>query len=356
MDSMLTQLRVITDAAFLVLFITILASLVFDFINGFHDTANAIATTVATGVFPDTRLCSGNKIAVIYAALWNLSGALFGTAVAATVGKGIIDAGAIHQETIIAALMAAITWNLFTWRLGLPSSSSHALIFSLLGAGIATAGMGVVVTEGVKQILLWLVLSPILGFAGGYALIRLFLVLARRSHAPAYHVDRFARVAQLATSGFMAFSHGGNDAQKTMGVITLALAQYYSTAFQNGEFAIPLWVIVISSVTMAAGTSVGGWKIIRTMGERITQLKPIQGCAAELAAATIIETITRWLGVPISTTHVISTSIIGSGQGMGTICRMTVGKIGTAWVFTIPSCFLLAYLFVTVYHFFYSLR
>jgi PiT family inorganic phosphate transporter len=322
------------DTGFLVLVLIVVLGLTFDFINGFHDTANAIATSVATRVLTPAG-------AVVLAGVLNFVGALSGTAVATTVGKGLIPPEAATQQLVVAALIAAITWNLITWYYGIPSSSSHALVFSIVGAGVAEAGWGVVQWSGVEKVLAGLVFSPLFGFLGAFLLMVLLLHLFFRA-LPGTVSAVFGRL-QLLSAAYMAFSHGSNDAQKTMGVLTMALASYYG--WGGTQWAVPLWVILAAGLAMGLGTMAGGWRIIRTMGLRVVALRPINGFAAETAAATVIEAASR-LGIPISTTHTISTAIMGVGatKRLSAVRWGLAGRIVAAWVVTIPACFLMAYL------------
>src|SRR4051794_12850661 len=318
----------------LVLLVIILAlGLAFDFINGFHDTANAIATVVATRVLSPGR-------AVLMAGVLNFVGALSGTAVATTVGKDIISPETVTQTLVISALIAAIIWNLVTWYYGLPSSSSHALIFSLVGAGVATSGWSSVQVSGIQKTFQGLLMSPVLGFATAFLVMVALLNLFARAF-PATVTSLFGR-AQLLSAAWMAFSHGSNDAQKTMGVITMSLATYLH--WEGSDWAVPVWVIVAAATAMGLGTSIGGWRIIRTIGLRVVQLRPIHGFAAETAAATIIEAASR-LGIPVSTTHTISTAIMGVGstRRLSAVRWGVAGQIVLGWVFTIPACFALAW-------------
>jgi PiT family inorganic phosphate transporter len=318
----------------LVLLVLIIAlGLLFDFINGFHDTANAIATSVATRVLSPGR-------AVLMAGVLNFLGALSGTAVATTVGKGIVPPEVSTQSLVISALVAAIIWNLLTWYMGLPSSSSHALIFSIVGAGVASSGWQVIQFGGLEKTFQGLVFSPFLGFAGAFIVMVLLLNFFARSF-PATVTRIFGR-AQVLSAAWMAFSHGSNDAQKTMGVMTMALASYFGWSGSN--WAVPLWVIVAAATAMALGTSIGGWRIIRTMGLRVVAMRPIHGFAAETASATVIELASR-LGIPVSTTHTISSAILGVGstRRLSAVRWGVAGQIVMGWVFTIPACFLLAW-------------
>src|SRR5829696_5578036 len=306
----------------------VLLGLGFDFINGFHDTANAIATSVATRVLSPGR-------AVLMAAVFNVIGALSGTAVASTVGEGIIAPELATQTLVAAALLSAIAWNLVTWWYGIPSSSSHALVFSIVGAGTAAAGADAINVDGVGKVLQGMVFSPLLGFLGAFLLLfGLLWMVARRR--PSVVNPVFGRL-QIGSAAFMAFSHGSNDAQKTMGVITLALATYHG--WSGEEWAVPLWVILSSALAMGLGTLVGGWRIVKTMGLKVVELRTIDGFAAETSAATVIEVASR-LGIPVSTTHVISSAILGVGatRRASAVRWGVAGRIVTAWVVTIPAC------------------
>jgi len=322
----------------LVLLLILVLGLIFDFINGFHDTANAIGRVVATRVLSPGR-------AVLMAGVLNFVGALSGTAVATTVGKGIIPPELSTQALVISALVSAILWNLLTWYFGIPSSSSHALIFSLVGAGVASAGWNSIQFGGLEKTFQGLVFSPILGFSAAF-IVMVLLLNFFASAFPAAVTRIFGR-AQLLSAAWMAFSHGSNDAQKTMGVMTMAVASYLHWGGSNWQ--VPLWIIVGAAVAMGLGTSIGGWRIIRTMGLRVVQLRPIHGFAAETAAATVIEAASR-LGVPVSTTHTISSAILGVGstRRLSAVRWGVAGQIVMAWVFTIPACFMLAWLFRSV--------
>jgi PiT family inorganic phosphate transporter len=336
----------------------LLAALTFEYINGFHDTANAIATVVSTKVLTP-------RIAVIWAAFWNLVGALFGTAVAKTISTGLIEPSAATMTTVLCALLAAIVWNLFTWWLGLPSSSSHALIGGLCGAAMATAGgdWSVLIWQAEAngsnvglwpKVVLPMFMSPLVGFIGGAMLMGLLLMLLRKV-TPRLVSLVFGK-AQLISAGFMGFSHGSNDAQKTMGIITLALFTGTSTgAFDTlphwAEFLrvqefkdVPLWVIITCALTMAAGTAAGGWRIIRTMGHKMVKMQPVHGFAAETTAALILHG-TAVMGIPVSTTHVISTSIMGVGatKRLSAVKWGVVQRIIWAWVLTLPITAALGY-------------
>lgn len=315
------------------LLIIIGLGLAFDFINGFHDTANAIATVVGTRVLSPGR-------AVAMAGVLNFVGALSGTAVATTVGRGIVPPHVAMPALIISSLLAAIVWNLMTWYLGLPSSSSHALIFSIVGAGVAQSGWNVVQLGGLNKTIQGLIFSPLLGFLSAFVLMVFLLNLCERVYPTT--VTRVFGRTQLISAAYMAFSHGSNDAQKTMGVITMALANYHGWTGEN--WRVPLWVIAMAATAMGLGTSIGGWRIVRTMGLRVVQLRPIHGFAAETAAATVIEISSR-LGIPVSTTHTISSAILGVGatRRLSAVRWGVAGQIVLGWIFTIPACFALAW-------------
>jgi len=318
------------DSYFLLLCVIILA-IIFDFINGFHDTANAIATSVSTRVLSP-------KVAVSMAAILNMVGALSGTAVAKTVGAGIVEPFCITQVTVISALVAAIVWDIATWYLGLPTSSSHAILSGVVGAAIATAGTGVIIQKGVYKVLTGLILSPLIGFILSFFLMLLLLWLFGRS-TPTLVTNLFGRL-QILSAAYMAFSHGSNDAQKTMGIVTMALVSYYKLP----EFHVPLWVIAVCATAMAFGTAVGGWRIIKTLGIRLVHLRPIHGFAAETSAATVIEIASR-IGLPLSTTHVISSTIMGVGASkrLSAVKWGIGGNMVLAWILTLPVCALLAW-------------
>lgn len=337
----------------------IFVALVFEYINGFHDTANSIATTVSTRVLSPRQ-------AICLAASFNLLGALVGVSVATTIGKGLVDTTFVTTTTILCALVGAILWNLFTWWLGLPSSSSHALIGGLCGATLASAGGQWSVirwsvvnptsgkTEGLlAKVILPMFTSPLLGILIGFLLMGLLLILLHRWKPRT--INRLFGKLQLVSASWMGFSHGTNDAQKTMGIIALVL--YTATkdgAFQElptwlaflrtPQFEVATWVKVTCALTMASGTAAGGWRIIRTLGHKMVQLKPIHGFAAETTAATIIHVASHW-GIPLSTTHVISASIMGVGatKRLSAVKWGIVGRMMWAWVLTLPITALLAY-------------
>lgn len=325
------------DTLFLLVCVILLAT-IFDFINGFHDTANAIATSVSTRVLTP-------KVAVFMAAILNMVGALSGTAVAATVGKGLVIASSVTQITVVSALLSAIVWDIITWYFGLPTSSSHAILSSIVGSAIATAGTGVIIQKGVYKVLIGLVVSPVLGIILGFFLMVFLLWLFRRA-APSVVSKLFGRL-QIVSAAYMAFSHGNNDAQKTMGIITMALMSYYNLP----DFHVPLWVIALCATAMAFGTAAGGWRIIKTLGVRLVHLKPINGFAAETAAATIIEIASR-IGLPLSTTHIISSTIMGVGASkrLSAVRWGIGGSIVMAWILTLPACGILAWVICKVLH------
>ena len=306
----------------------VVVALFFDFTNGFHDAANAIATSVSTRALSP-------RVAVVFAAVLNFAGAFVFLEVAATVATGIVDATVITPEVVLGGVVGAITWNLTTWYLGLPTSSSHALIGGVSGAAIAANGFDVVKWEGlVDKVLIPSLAAPLLGFAGAAALmLGLFWIIRRRSPGV---VNRVFRRLQVVSAGFVAFTHGTNDAQKTMGIITLALVA--SGHVSLDDFHVPLWVIVSAALAMAAGTYAGGWRIIRTLGQRIAKLEPPQGFAAETATASILFT-TAHFGFPVSTTHTISGSVLGAGASrrLSAVRGGIAGNIFTAWLLTVPA-------------------
>jgi len=310
----------------LTLIVVLGLAVAFDYINGFHDTANAIATSVST-----RALKPGYAIAM--SATANFAGALTGTAVAETVGAGLVETGAVTQTVIAAALIGAIAWNLLTWRLGIPSSSSHALIGGLLGASLISAGFAAWQVDGiVGKVIVPLIGSPIVGFTLGLLFMALIFNVFRRAH-PARLNGVFRRL-QVVSAGYMAFSHGSNDAQKTMGIMTLALV----TAGVIDTFVVPTWVILIAASAISLGTAAGGWRIIKTMGTKVVKLDPVHGFAAETTAATVIFGASHF-GMPVSTTHVISSAIMGVGSSdrMKTVRWSVARSIVSAWILTLPA-------------------
>ena len=324
------------DPVFLTLILVVLAALAFDFINGFHDAANAVATVVSTGVLP-------LRTAIILAAILNFIGALTGTAVASTIGKGIVMPEAITQVVVLSALMGAIFWDLVTWYYGIPSSSSHALIGGLMGAAAAHSGTDAIYRKGVERIVESLVLSPVVGMAIAFVVMIAIYWLAR--HKRPEKMSRLFRNLQLLSSGFMAISHGSNDAQKTMGIITMALVAYGAVPASTTGFHVPPWVIIVCAVAMGAGTAAGGVRIIKTMGTKIIDLKPVHGFAAETAAAGTILAASHF-GMPVSTTHVISGAIMGVGasRSVSAVRWGVTVRILWAWVITIPISAAVAFL------------
>lgn len=315
----------------------VVVALVFDFINGFHDTANAIATVVSTGVLP-------LRTAIYLAAALNFFGAFTGTAVASTIGKGIITPTTITLVVIFSALVGAIFWNLFTWYYGIPSSSSHAMVGGLIGAGIAHSGTSSIQSAGLTKIVTSLIVSPLVGMFVAFTFMILLYWLFRRA-APVGTAPLFRRL-QMLSAGFMALSHGSNDAQKTMGVITMSLvAAGYMAMPESGKLPVPMWVVVASAAAMGLGTAAGGVRIIKTLGTKIIDLKPMHGFAAETAAASVIFTASHY-GLPVSTTHCISGSILGVGasQSVSAVRWGITTRILWAWVLTIPVSALSAFL------------
>lgn len=320
--------------------VTVVLALSFDFINGFHDTANAIATTVSTRALTP-------RLAIILAASMNLVGALLFTGVAKTIGGSIVDTSKLSNGSglvvVIATLVAAIIWNLITWWLGLPSSSSHALIGALAGAAIAAEGWGGVNYSGFTTIIKWLILSPIIAFGLGFCVMFLFKKIF--ANFSPHSVNKNFRYGQVLTAAFQSFTHGTNDAQKAMGIITLAL---YTASIQS-DMEVALWVKISAALAMALGTSVGGWKIIKTMGTKIFKIEPINGFAADLASASVILSATL-AHFPVSTTHVITSSILGVGSAkkFSNVKWSMAGRIVWTWLITIPIVSILAVLMYNV--------
>jgi PiT family inorganic phosphate transporter len=308
-------------------------ALVFDYINGFHDTANAIATSVSTRALRPEH-------AILLSAVANFAGALTGTAVAKTVAAGIVVAPDGHdgQVVVAGALVGATIWNLVTWRLGIPSSSSHALIGGLIGAVTVASGVSAWQADGIfYKVLVPLVASPIIGLAGGFGLMVVLLNVFQKANP--HTLNGAFRRLQLLSASYMAFGHGSNDAQKTMGIMTLALVA--AGVLQKPD--VPVWVILIAASAISLGTAAGGWRIIRTMGQRVVKLDPVHGFAAETTAATIILTASHF-GVPVSTTHVISSAILGVGSSdrFSAVRWGIAGNIVVAWILTIPASGLMA--------------
>jgi PiT family inorganic phosphate transporter len=311
--------------------VVVLTAVVFDYINGFHDAANSIATVVST------RVLSPGK-AVLWAAFFNFAAAaVFGTAVAKTVGAGMIDIAVVTTSVILAGLLGAIVWDLITWFYGLPTSSSHALIGAYAGAAVAKAGQAALLPQGWTKTLIFIILAPLIGFVLGF-LIMVAIMWILRGFAPS-RVDRYFRKLQLLSAAAYSLGHGANDAQKTMGIIAGALF----TAGYIKEFTIPFWVELLAYSAISAGTLSGGWRIIHTMGSKITKLQPVGGFAAETAGAISLFTATS-MGVPVSTTHTITGAIIGVGstRRLSAVRWGIAGQIVWAWVLTIPASAVIA--------------
>lgn len=321
------------------LILIVLLALTFDFINGFNDAANSIATSVTTKALSP-------RTAILMAAILDFAGALSSTAVARTIGKGVVDPHWITPAMVAAALLGSILWNLTTWWFGLPSSSSHALIGGLIGAVIAHNGFAAINIIGLKKILLGLFLTPLIGLTVGFGLMILLLWIFRRKNPFVYN-ERFRKV-QILTSALTAFSHGTNDAQKSMGIITMALL---AGGFIQ-DFHVPIWVVIGCALAMSLGTASGGWRIIRTMGTKITRIEPINGLAADLSSSAIIVS-ASYLGLPVSTSHVVSSSIMGTGSArrLMSVKWLVAKNMVTAWLITIPvSASLAAFFSVILNH------
>jgi PiT family inorganic phosphate transporter len=310
------------------LWAVVAVALFFDFTNGFHDTANSIATSVSTRALSP-------RAAVVSASILNFAGAFVSIEVAATIAKGIVDQDAITLDIVLAGLVGAITWNLITWFIGLPSSSSHALVGGMIGSAMAAEGAGVVQWHGVvDKVLIPSLIAPFLGVAIAFALIVVITRLVAR-RAPT-KVNRLFRRAQLVSGAFVAFTHGTNDAQKTMGIIALALV---ASGHLDADFERPpTWVIASAALAMGAGTYAGGWRIIKTLGQRIAKIDPPQGFAAQTACASILW-VTAHLGFPVSTTQTISGSVLGAGaiRGFHAVRWGVAGNILVAWILTLPA-------------------
>jgi PiT family inorganic phosphate transporter len=311
----------------------VLVALIFDFINGFHDAANSIATVVSTRVLSPLQ-------AVVWAAFFNFVAAFgFGVHVANTVGKGVVHADIVDQWVILAGLTGAITWDLITWWWGLPTSSSHALIGGFAGAAVVKAGFGSLVASGLVKIGVFMVLAPLIGFSVGFLMMLLTMWVFRRQ-TPG-RVDRIFRRGQLVSAAAYSLGHGTNDAQKTMGIIAVLL--FTTGHLEGSQFYVPFWVIMAAHAALALGTMTGGWRIVKTMGMRITKLRPVGGFSAETAGAlTLISTAVA--GIPVSTTHTISGAIMGVGaiQRFSAVRWGVAGRIVWAWIVTIPAAALVA--------------
>ncbi len=317
----------------LILIVVIGAAIAFDFTNGFHDTANVVATAISTRAMPP-------KVAISGAAILNFVGALISVEVATTVGKGLVDSGAVTMNVVFAGLIGAITWNIATWYVGLPSSSSHALLGGVIGAVLFAVGSGAVKGDGVvEKILVPALLSPILAFVvAGVSVLIFYRILGRRRPGP---VNRGFRLGQIVSGGLLAIAHGTNDGQKTMGIMTLALIAHGDIAADN--FHVPQWVMITAATAIAAGTYTGGWRIINTLGNRIHKMDAAQGFAAQSGGAAVILAASH-LGFPLSTTHTISGAVIGSGaaKSVSTVKWGVAGNMLVAWLLTLPAAGLTA--------------
>ena len=316
------------QAALWIVVMLVALAIAFDFMNGFHDAANSIATVVSTGVLKPTQ-------AVVFAAFFNFIAIfVFHLSVAATVGKGIVQPGVVDVHVVFGALIGAITWNLVTWYYGIPSSSSHALIGGIVGAVIAKGGIGQLIAGGILKTVAFIFISPLLGFLFGSLMMVAVAWIFRRTRPS--HVDKWFRRLQLISAGAYSLGHGGNDAQKTIGIIwMLLIATGYTAA---GDTTPPIWAIVSCYVAIALGTMFGGWRIVKTMGQKITKLKPVGGFCAESGGALTLFIATA-LGVPVSTTHTITGAIVGVGstQRASAVRWGVAGNIVWAWILTIPA-------------------
>jgi inorganic phosphate transporter, PiT family len=322
-----------TQAALWVVVLLVVVALLFDFMNGFHDAANSIATVVSTGVLKPTQ-------AVAFASFFNVIAVfVFHLSVAATVGKGIVEPNVVNTHVVFGALIGAITWNVITWWYGIPSSSSHALIGGICGAVIAKAGAGALIAAGIWKTVIFIFISPLMGFILG-SLMMVVVANLFRSTRPS-KVDKWFRRLQLVSAGAYSLGHGGNDSQKTIGIIwMLLIATGYVGA---GETAPPTWVIVCCYTAMGMGTLFGGWRIVKTMGQRITKLKPVGGFCAETGGALTLFLATA-LGIPVSTTHTITGAIVGVGASrrLSAVRWGVAGRVVWAWIVTIPGAWLIA--------------
>jgi inorganic phosphate transporter, PiT family len=312
--------------------LTVFVALIFDFINGFHDAANSVATIVSTRVLKP-------HFAVIWAAFFNFIAFLvFETSVANTIGKGVIDSSLVDTAVIFSALNGAITWNIITWYLGIPSSSSHALVGGLVGASLAKSGSASLVWSGIIKIVVSIFISPLIGFLLGFLLMLLVMNLFFR--VPANNANKTFRILQLFSAALYSLGHGGNDAQKTMGVITVLL---FANGYLGGEFYVPFWVVFFCHLAIGLGTLCGGWRIVKTLGMKLTKLKPVGGFCAETGGAITLFCATG-LGIPVSTTHTITGSILGVGtvEKVSGVRWNLVSNIFVAWVLTIPFSALIA--------------
>jgi PiT family inorganic phosphate transporter len=318
----------VTQTALWVVIMLVVVALLFDFMNGFHDAANSIATVVSTGVLKPAQ-------AVVFAAFFNFVAIfIFHLSVAATVGKGIVEPGVVNTHVVFGALIGAITWNVITWWYGIPSSSSHALIGGIVGAVIAKSGAGALIAGGIWKTVIFIFISPTLGFLLGSLMMVLVSNIFKNTQPS--RVDKWFRRLQLVSAGAYSLGHGGNDAQKTIGIIwMLLIATGYVAA---GDKSPPNWVVICCYVAIAAGTMFGGWRIVKTMGQKITKLKPVGGFCAETGGALTLFLATG-LGIPVSTTHTITGAIVGVGSThrMSAVRWGVAGNIVWAWIFTIPA-------------------
>lgn len=318
----------VTQTALWVVIMLVVVALLFDFMNGFHDAANSIATVVSTGVLKPTS-------AVVFAATFNLVAIfVFHLSVAATVGKGIVEPGVVDTHVVFGALVGAITWNVITWWYGIPSSSSHALIGGICGAVIAKAGAGALIAAGIWKTVIFIFVSPLLGFILGSLMMVIVSNIFRATRPN--RVDKWFRRLQLVSAGAYSLGHGGNDAQKTIGIIWMLLIATGYVA--TGSEAPPTWVVISCYFAIAMGTMFGGWRIVKTMGQKITKLKPVGGFCAETGGALTLFLATA-LGIPVSTTHTITGAIVGVGSThrMSAVRWGVAGNIVWAWIFTIPA-------------------
>jgi PiT family inorganic phosphate transporter len=306
------------------LFIVILLALIFEFINGMRDSSNIVATMISSRAFRPQTALGMTAIAEFAGPL------LFGVTVAKTVGSDIVASEVISLQALTGGLVGAILWNLITWYLGIPSSSSHALIGGLIGAAVVSSGWGAVKLGGLTKVLLALFISPVIGFVVGFFLLKIVYILSQNATP---HINNFFKQSQLFTAGALAFSHGTNDAQKTIGIITLSLI----ISGELSDFTVPFWVVLVSAGTMAAGTALGGWRLIRTLGGKFYKIRPVHGFASQLTSGIVILAASV-VGLPVSTTQVVSSSIIGVGasERFGKVRWGVAGDILTAWVITIP--------------------
>ena len=320
------------DSTLIAIIFLVALALFFDFLNGFHDAANSIATIVATRVLSP-------KYAVMWAAFFNfIAFAFFGLHVAGTIGKGIIDIAQVDSYVIFGTLIGACSWNIITWYFGIPSSSSHALVGGLIGAGLVKGGTSVLVMKGIMKTLLFIVVSPVVGMLLGLTLgVVVYRLFARSTPSK---VDHLFRKGQLLSAAAYSLGHGGNDAQKTMGIIAGLL---FSAGYLGTEFHVPLWIVLSCHATIALGTMSGGWRIVKTMGNKLSKLRPVDGFCAELGASVVLFGASA-IGVPISTTHTITGAIVGVGtlKGVRAVKWGVAGNIVWAWIITIPAAALIS--------------